>query len=518
MPTDDYISYDYDRPWESAQVWRRCPQCGIEYPRNATYFHYVNRKGHLVPEYCNGNGNGCHDAYARQIAARRRVKRSGPRVGLEIEFVGDANRVVRSIKHTGLRVEWDGYTHDVMRRWKVVSDGSVPDGGELVSPPLVWNDATKDRLKRILAATRTWKGELLRQIASVDYRCGLHVHVDVSDCTSREIINIISQWSYYEDLILRTQPESRHSGSWCQSILDVHQDLRYKYRDRDPSLHELRGFCNDIEERYFTLNPVAYFQYGTLELRVHSGTLNYNKIVSWVEFCRAFFTWARLGEESSFETLEELFNALHPHGLSDEAALMLLARAASFASHARRGLGAGRRGTVTEDEASEIIQESFDSSMRGYQFSTVDELAEEAAAAYEVNVAITRGPVRGVTNASPTGTWSVMDEGLDERINDAAETSRVAIREETIRVTEQRWAAENDMYASWLTLREAFDRDRYDISEGTFISRTNGVLAVTTDRQIRDSIRQDVHYRLPNARLYSENVVQMAQSPAAPFF
>lgn len=94
--------------------------------------------------------------------------------GVEIEIARVDQEAMRiEFRQAGIPLVFPGYTHEVMASWKVVPDGSVPGGCELVSPKLA-GEAGLETIRKVC-------GILNRIGARVSRRCGLHVHHQVRD-------------------------------------------------------------------------------------------------------------------------------------------------------------------------------------------------------------------------------------------------------------------------------------------------------------------------------------------------
>jgi hypothetical protein len=287
---------------------RRCPQCRRIYPRTTDFFY--QRPGNGAWEYCQGEGTqNCH---ARYWASRGSGRRSGlQRVGLEIEFVGDRHRVLIEALNRGLSVQTREYTHEVVDYWKIVTDASIVDGGELVSPPL-----TRDELERqvpVACAALTAAG------ATVAARCGMHVHLEVRGFRGPQLRRAWVAWFANQGLINEYVSPSRRDGQWCRLVTQA--DLDYLLRRETGTARDVgRGLVN--LNRYSVLNGQAYGRYGTIEVRLHQGTINVKKILAWHAFCRAIVDWAAASEDDDVVvprmSHDALLDALAPHGLDDE--------------------------------------------------------------------------------------------------------------------------------------------------------------------------------------------------------
>lgn len=182
----------------------------------------------------------------------------------------------------------------------VVSDGSVSDGAEINTPPC---EASRfPELMVGLAAALEADG------ARVDQRCGLHVHIDASDYTLHDLRRLVRLWIKYEEMIFRLVPPSRRTSRWCAPLRN------------DPGLRTLAGLTNpeipvnsafrnwtgvnwsdDLSlrkgavPRYLALNVASFTirrqsadEYSrTIEVRLHGGTVEADKIANWAIFMAA---------------------------------------------------------------------------------------------------------------------------------------------------------------------------------------------------------------------------------------
>lgn len=107
--------------------------------------------------------------------------------GLEIELIHpDAREVRYAMNAAGLSCEREDYNHTTRSYWKIVPDGSVAHGFEVVSPILRGSEGR--RQARIAYQALRDAG------ASVDRSCGLHVHLEATDLTAGTIARVVSLW------------------------------------------------------------------------------------------------------------------------------------------------------------------------------------------------------------------------------------------------------------------------------------------------------------------------------------
>jgi len=196
--------------------------------------------------------------------------------GLELEFVGSTpRRVADAIADAGVECFYEGYHHTTRSYWKIVTDSSLDSrySGEIVSPPMQGKDGF-EQLDKVIKALDTIEG------IGVNVRCGLHVHIDVNDLTTKQIINVYERYCDYESQIDLIMPRSRRDNNsrWCNKLS---KSTRLRQCKTKGALANVRG-------RYHKINMQSLTNYGTLEFRQHSGTLNFEKIANWVSFLQAF--------------------------------------------------------------------------------------------------------------------------------------------------------------------------------------------------------------------------------------
>ena len=217
--------------------------------------------------------------------------------GVEIECVSvvlNLREINQAINEAGLTCAHEDYNHELRNRWKVVYDGSIVSesslteirhGAEVVSPPIKGEDGFNQ--------IRTVCNVLNRIGCIVNKTCGLHVHVDASNLSIRELRNICTSWLKYEHVIESLVPPSRrrHENRFCRSNV-----LRYNYDEVSAMFERINNARNRTSiynamcprVRNYKLNVRSLGRHGTLEFRYHGGTLNARKIQNHVKFCIGF--------------------------------------------------------------------------------------------------------------------------------------------------------------------------------------------------------------------------------------
>jgi len=188
--------------------------------------------------------------------------------------------IAEKLRRAGLDIE-AGYNHTVMNgTWKIMGDGSVPNGWEVVSPPLTW-----DQREDIDNACAVLKGLGCRPTMA----CGTHVHHDVRDLTLAAMKRLVALWrasQYITDMLVRSDRRSTQ----CQWAYQLEGDGLLYAVDSSTTLARLKEYDYD---RYRALNLACFRRQGTVELRQRQGTLDAEEIAAWVDYGQAIIESAR---------------------------------------------------------------------------------------------------------------------------------------------------------------------------------------------------------------------------------
>ena len=195
--------------------------------------------------------------------------------GIEIEAVGMTPAQVADLLNAkGINCQLPSVRHATSGQWKVVLDGSVSNGFELVSPPLEFTEFNLVAIRRICRILND---------AGIDTTkaCGLHVHFDVSTLTPAQLASVYNRYRAFEHNIDRLMPIGRRGNAnhYCRSLTGqaplVAQDT-------------LAQTAAQRSDRYYKVNLCSFAKYGTIEFRQHAGTVNGVKISNWVRFLASF--------------------------------------------------------------------------------------------------------------------------------------------------------------------------------------------------------------------------------------
>ena len=161
--------------------------------------------------------------------------------------------------------------------WATTYDGSISTGGDYEGIELVSTPSSGDLLYSQVFDLVDWAKSYE---AVVNSSCGLHVHFDSTNLNARQVAHIGIVYSRYQHLLKDMMPPSRQGSRWCKDFsmnvdtlrnIDTEEELIEEY-------YESMNCRLNLHSRYF---------HGSLEFRLHSGTLNKTKIVNWIRILNA---------------------------------------------------------------------------------------------------------------------------------------------------------------------------------------------------------------------------------------
>ena len=130
----------------------------------------------------------------------------------------------------------------------------------------------------------------------LDCECGLHIHIAVSK-RLRFVKKVYAFYSIFEDMFFRMLPKSRQGNQYCRKFSNIYDNITFNkikeckqalefqkllYASKSPSRIKAWKKCHHNDKRYAWINFHSLFYRGTLEIRSHSGTINYTKIKNWL--------------------------------------------------------------------------------------------------------------------------------------------------------------------------------------------------------------------------------------------
>lgn len=229
----------------------------------------------------------------------------GSHIGVEIEFEGcnvyrDAQRssLLSAFAAAGIAVFYSS-DHDAtsLKRWTLKPDGSVSNGGELVSPPLDWSSAS-DR-QQVRTALQVLRSEGCFPTDST----GIHVHVEAKtpdgfSFDTEQLRNLAVLAIANEDALFRiaaSETGVMRSGATsyarCYSTSEFGKVLA--------ATSEGALFSATRGNRYKGLNLQSFPKHGTVEFRYCNSTVNADRLLSQITLFATLRDIARDGFTAS---------------------------------------------------------------------------------------------------------------------------------------------------------------------------------------------------------------------------
>ena len=263
--------------------------------------------------------------YAVMSAIRNQVSTNTNEIrqfGVEAEFYNiTPERAIEALEAVGIRCSFEGYTHEVMETWKIVTDGSVTSRGtgrssglELVSPIMKGEEGLRE-VEKVMNAIDGAGGK-------VNTTCGLHVHVDTAGMTSTQRKNFFLAYVRNQDMMDRLVSQSRRNNRHYAQRYETERAITY-YADTVES-------GTGGSSRFFTVNTCSIPKYGTLEFRQHQGTLNGKKIVAWVQMLLAIAHTASKTTEEGYTVYNSVEEFLDGNGVDATTKAFIMRREAQL--------------------------------------------------------------------------------------------------------------------------------------------------------------------------------------------
>lgn len=170
--------------------------------------------------------------------------------------------------------------HSMIRGWTMDMDGSLDNGVEYRpknSNKLYFNEESMTQLKEVLALIKCHKGK-------ISSKCGLHIHIDCSKFTDRQVLEIIREFIHKQRYIItRFNVHKDRLDEYCKllptnGLTKIKLDHISKHRrtETDWSYNEY-GY---LQEKYYSLNVnhLSKGDYGTIEIRLFNGSIKYKEL------------------------------------------------------------------------------------------------------------------------------------------------------------------------------------------------------------------------------------------------
>jgi len=145
---------------------------------------------------------------------------------------------------------------------------------------------------------------LEKKKCGVNKSCGFHMHTSHPKFFDATYIKqLLMFWISIEDVIVSTQPRSRFNNAYCKRTLFQYiQDYGKEIpAAKDSLIREMRS-----KDRYSALNIASLEKHGTIEVRIHAGTIDPVKIINWTIFIKSIFDYVM--KKYDPRVVKKLFN------------------------------------------------------------------------------------------------------------------------------------------------------------------------------------------------------------------
>lgn len=255
-------------------------------------------------------GCGCRDTsffrsekpqFHRGKANFQRFNKSRRFIAVEIE-----------VADTDSRVDDSSRLYKTIKRWggQIVEDGSLPDTGFEINTAPAAGDLFVKEIAEICK-------DLSFHGASVTKACGLHVHVDARDFNFYDMRRLVYLYSKVEPALFGMVSGSRRNSRYCEPCGDYLADGLDKFKYPKAAKNKLlkniyRGnHYKDArkdkyaEGRYAAMNLHSWMYRGTVENRMHHGTVNYTKIINWSMLWASILDFAYANSEKYIKDMND---------------------------------------------------------------------------------------------------------------------------------------------------------------------------------------------------------------------
>ncbi len=269
------------------------PVNGFPIPAKHTLLAQLLKYGLPIPQM--GTNIIQHIRHLREVKSRKTVKAS---------LIQQAKKVLPLGSLLGIEIEhYPIYTFSLPSNslGNYTHDGSLGTGG-IELRRLTWV-GLNGRINGILGLKPLLEG------ATVNHRCGLHIHVDIRNlppvgngttvqCDVGETYDRLCQ---LYPVLKKLVPKSRLRSTYC----------RWSNNRRDSDSFR----SNSAGNRYSALNYDSVLEHGTIEWRMQSGSTNVVKIESWALLCQFLTRWASVRQNSMPHNWDQ-FLAILPQWLA----------------------------------------------------------------------------------------------------------------------------------------------------------------------------------------------------------
>jgi len=214
-------------------------------------------------------------------------------VGIEIEF--STNKDIFELylllkKFVNIKISSSGINKG--NQWLLSKENSKFNTYEISSKKLSLNNKT-DILELYKVCTALEVLEKFSRIKRIPEYCGLHIHVEKKNYDS--IIKDINNYLYLQPVLYKLVAIERRYNPFCIPLTQMIKNNMENYKKINSMTYtELK------KNKYYSINPYAYFYNHTLEFRQHESIFNFTSIVHWIHILQSIMTLKKLNRQVLF--------------------------------------------------------------------------------------------------------------------------------------------------------------------------------------------------------------------------
>lgn len=193
----------------------------------------------------------------------------------------------------GVELECEGRNVDykggdaILKDWAPHHDGSLrPNHGSccewVFNGPVKYKPAI-ERVNKLFDYFEENKAKLV-----TSNRTSVHVHFNMGDKNSYQLVNMFILFSILEDLLDRYCGEDRNGNLFCLSSRHAEEQLRWV---QDACFKHF-GFFLREDQRYCSFNIASISKFGTVEFRGMRGLDNREDLLAWLSILNEFCDYA----------------------------------------------------------------------------------------------------------------------------------------------------------------------------------------------------------------------------------
>jgi len=181
--------------------------------------------------------------------------------------------------------------------WRLSTDDTDTNMYEVKS--CILNDDSIPQLYKVARVLSVL--EQFERIKITD-KCGLHVHMDAADLSFLDVIKAAALYKNSAVAIQKLLADTRDGNRYCETPTSrrLRKWSSAEYALEKTPVKELKT------DKFYSVNPLSYFYYMTMEFRQHESTFTFNEIMYWVYIVANIIN--KRNDQSRYYLLNDLFN------------------------------------------------------------------------------------------------------------------------------------------------------------------------------------------------------------------